>query len=128
MPSSDELRRMVLVRTYVSEERNASLIRVTRIGDLGTTSAVSNNRRTQRRNISCHPDGVGDTFLRNVDSNKSHTAEHPRRRHSSSQKVLCHIILTRTKLPSLGNFRCKLTVLCYVVVCVLEYMNLLMLK
>jgi hypothetical protein len=36
--------------TDVSEERSASFIRVTRIGVLGTTLAVTSNRRTLRRN------------------------------------------------------------------------------
>jgi hypothetical protein len=36
-----------LVSTDVSEERIASVIRVTRIGDLGTL-AITNNRSTQR--------------------------------------------------------------------------------
>jgi hypothetical protein len=40
------LRRVDLVRTDVSEERSASFLRVTRIGELGTTLAVSSNRRT----------------------------------------------------------------------------------
>jgi hypothetical protein len=35
---------MVLVKTNVSEELSASIIRVTRIGELGTTSAVTSNR------------------------------------------------------------------------------------
>jgi hypothetical protein len=35
-----------LVRTDVSEELSASFIRVTRIGELGTTLAVTSNRRT----------------------------------------------------------------------------------
>jgi hypothetical protein len=35
------LRHVVLVRTDVSEEFSASLIRVTRIGELGTTVAVT---------------------------------------------------------------------------------------
>jgi hypothetical protein len=43
------LRRVALVRTYVSEERSASIIRVTRIGELGTTLAVTSNQRTLRR-------------------------------------------------------------------------------
>jgi hypothetical protein len=34
------------VRTDVSEERSASIIRVTRIGELGTTLAVTSNRGT----------------------------------------------------------------------------------
>jgi hypothetical protein len=44
------LRRVTLVRTEVSEELRASYIRVTRIGELGTTLAVTINRRTLRRN------------------------------------------------------------------------------
>jgi hypothetical protein len=47
MPSSGMLRRVVLVRTEVSEELSASIIRVTRIDVLGTL-AVTSNRRTQR--------------------------------------------------------------------------------
>jgi hypothetical protein len=50
MVSSGTLRRVALVRTDVSEELSASFIRVTRIGELGTTLAVSSNRRTLRRN------------------------------------------------------------------------------
>jgi hypothetical protein len=44
------LHRVALVRTDVSEELNASFIRVTRIGELGITLAVTSNRRTLRRN------------------------------------------------------------------------------
>jgi hypothetical protein len=43
------LRRVALVRTDVSEERSASFIRVTRIGELGTTLAVTSNRFSVRR-------------------------------------------------------------------------------
>jgi DNA-binding TFAR19-related protein (PDSD5 family) len=43
------LRRVALVRTDVSEELSASFIRLTRIGELGTTLAVTSNRRTLRR-------------------------------------------------------------------------------
>jgi hypothetical protein len=50
MASSGMLRRVDLVRTYVSEEHSASSIRVTRIGELGTTLAAISNRRTLRRN------------------------------------------------------------------------------
>jgi hypothetical protein len=50
MASSGMLRLVVLVRTEVSEELIASLIRVTRIGELGTTLPVTSNRRTLRRN------------------------------------------------------------------------------
>jgi hypothetical protein len=41
------LRHVALVRTDVSEELSASIIRVTRIGELGTL-AVTSNRRTLR--------------------------------------------------------------------------------
>jgi hypothetical protein len=40
------LRRVALVRTDVSEELSASIIRVTGIGELGTTLAVTSNSRT----------------------------------------------------------------------------------
>jgi hypothetical protein len=46
MLSSWMLRSVALVRTDVSEELSASIIRVTRIGELGTTLAVTSNRRT----------------------------------------------------------------------------------
>jgi hypothetical protein len=36
MPSSEMLRRVALIRTEVSEELSVTVIRVTRIGDLGT--------------------------------------------------------------------------------------------
>jgi hypothetical protein len=50
MVSSGMLRRVALVRTDVSAELSASFIRVTRIGELGRTLAVTSNRRTLRRN------------------------------------------------------------------------------
>jgi hypothetical protein len=40
------LRRAALVRTDVSEEPGASFIRVTKIGELGTTQAATSNRCT----------------------------------------------------------------------------------
>jgi hypothetical protein len=44
MPSSGILHRVALVATDVLEERIASTIRVTRIGELGTTLPVANYR------------------------------------------------------------------------------------
>jgi hypothetical protein len=44
------LRHVALVRIDVSEELSASFIRVTRIGELGTTLAATSNRLTLRRN------------------------------------------------------------------------------
>jgi hypothetical protein len=52
MLSSGMLRRVALVRTDVSEERSAFFIRVTRIGELGTTPAATSNRSTLRRDTS----------------------------------------------------------------------------
>jgi hypothetical protein len=67
MVSFGMLRRGALVRTDVSEEPSASFIRVTRIGELGTTLAATSNRRTLRRNTKWY-------FFRNVGSYKSHMA------------------------------------------------------
>jgi hypothetical protein len=50
MASSGMLRRVALVRTDASKELSPSFIRVTRIGELGATLAVTSNRSTLRRN------------------------------------------------------------------------------
>jgi hypothetical protein len=50
MVSSGMLRRVALVRADVSEELSPSFIRVTRIGELGTTLAATSNRHTLWRN------------------------------------------------------------------------------
>jgi hypothetical protein len=44
MVSSGMLRHVALVRTDVLEELSTSFIRVTRIGELGATLAVTSNR------------------------------------------------------------------------------------
>jgi hypothetical protein len=49
--SSGILRRVALERTYVSQELSASFIRVTGIHELGTTLAVTSNRRTLRSRL-----------------------------------------------------------------------------
>jgi hypothetical protein len=49
MASSGMLRRVALVRTDVSEELSASIIRVTRIGELGTLAVTSSNSLSVRR-------------------------------------------------------------------------------
>jgi demethoxyubiquinone hydroxylase (CLK1/Coq7/Cat5 family) len=43
MPSSEMLHRVALVITDVSEELIASIIRVSRIGELGATLALTSN-------------------------------------------------------------------------------------
>jgi hypothetical protein len=45
-----DIGRVALVRTDVSEEPSASIIRVTRNGEVGTTLAITSNRRTLQRN------------------------------------------------------------------------------
>jgi ribosomal protein L3 len=54
MPSSGTLRRVALIRTDVPEEPGASFIKVTRIGELGTTLAVTSNRRTLRVSVTSY--------------------------------------------------------------------------
>jgi hypothetical protein len=44
------LRGVAFVKTDISEEFNASIIRVIRIGELGRKLAVTSNRRTLQRN------------------------------------------------------------------------------
>jgi hypothetical protein len=51
MLSSGMIHHATLVRTDVSDERSTSIIRVIRIGELGTTLTVTSNRRTLRRDI-----------------------------------------------------------------------------
>jgi hypothetical protein len=62
MASSGMLRRVALVRTDVSVELSASVIRVTRIGEQGTF-AINSNRRTLRRSTLY---SLYYVFLRNV--------------------------------------------------------------
>jgi hypothetical protein len=60
MPSSGMLRSDALVRTDVSEKPSASIIRVTKIGELGRTLAVTNGRPTLRRKYQVTGFGVVD--------------------------------------------------------------------
>jgi hypothetical protein len=84
-------RHEALVRTNVSEEHIASIIRVERISELRTTLAVTSNWRTLWRT---HFDDWSDTFFRKVGSYKNHTVSLPRRRHSSDNS---HMICIQSK-------------------------------
>jgi hypothetical protein len=66
------------VRSDVSEECTASIIRVTRISELRTLAVTSNRNKLRRYTNYC-----GDTFLRNVSSYKSHEV-------SSQKKNILH--------------------------------------
>jgi hypothetical protein len=57
------LRRLALVKTDVSEELSASFIRVTRISELGTTLAVTSNRRKLRLVVSALWYGSEDRWI-----------------------------------------------------------------
>jgi hypothetical protein len=61
MVSAGLLRRVALVRTDVSEEPGASFIRVTKIGELGTTQATQKTpffivTAVKTSNLTCHSD------------------------------------------------------------------------
>jgi hypothetical protein len=73
MPSSGMLGYVALVRTDVLEEPSTSTISVTRIGELWTLAATS-NQRTLRRSIvvTLMMEALG--FSENVGSYKSHIA------------------------------------------------------
>jgi hypothetical protein len=76
MMSSGLLRRVALVRTDVSEEPGASFIRVTKIGELGTTLAATSNRRTLRRNTNPEDTILHSHRRENLKSYKTHYVLH----------------------------------------------------
>jgi hypothetical protein len=66
------LRRVALVRTDVLEEISASFIRMTKIGELGTTLAAASLVPSSPILVTLMKESA--KFLRNVGSYKSHTA------------------------------------------------------
>jgi hypothetical protein len=56
MMSFGMLRRVVLVKTDVSEEFSASIIRVTRIGEIETLAVTSNRHKLRRNTKACYGD------------------------------------------------------------------------
>jgi hypothetical protein len=89
MVSSGLLRHVALVRTDVSEEPGASFIRVTKVGELGTTQDATSNRHTLRRNTN-----PADTILH------SHRRENLK---SSIGTTLAVSSNQRTLLASVGS-------------------------
>jgi hypothetical protein len=66
------LRRVILVRTDVSQERMASIIKLTRVGELAIEACCG--EILCKLADSCHPDDGGDSLLRNFGSYKNSTA------------------------------------------------------
>jgi hypothetical protein len=91
--SSGMLRRVALVRTDIPEERSASIIRVTRIGELGTTNLYKIRRSVHRFLVTANfvpssPILVTLMMEARRSSGKSVLTRatrrtHPKRRHSS---------------------------------------------
>jgi hypothetical protein len=54
MASSGMLRHVALLKTDVSDDTSASLIRVTRIDELGATLALNSNRRKLRASVASY--------------------------------------------------------------------------
>jgi hypothetical protein len=108
------LRRVILVRTDVSEESSASIIRVKRIDDLGTTLEVTTNRCKLRRNISYKTSVLTKAILRNIPEDGILYSQHRENLKTYLLRISCkqtfyssHSVLTRENvLPLLLNSLC----------------------
>jgi hypothetical protein len=67
MPSSGMLRRLALIRTDVPGKRIAPIIRVTGIGELEATLAVTSNRSTLRGDTMSYEEDDHNILQRNLD-------------------------------------------------------------
>jgi hypothetical protein len=81
MPSSGMLRRVAPLRTDVSEECIASVIRMIRIGELGTTLAVTRNRSTHRASVARY------TYLAATHNRSTHRASVARYAYLAATRV-----------------------------------------
>jgi hypothetical protein len=91
MASSGMLPRVALVRTDVSEESVGSIIRVTRIGEQGTTLAVtSNRRRLLVRPSVVHSSPILVTLMRQALRSSETSVLTRAKRHNISEDAILH--------------------------------------
>jgi hypothetical protein len=102
MPPSGMWRRATLLSTDVSEEHSASIIRVTWIGELGTTLAVTSNRCTLWRIT------MSRATWRNIPED--------------GILPLCYISVTEKQSSSSMHFN-KYTIMLFILVFVLQWPN-----
>jgi hypothetical protein len=102
MLSSGMLRLVALVGTDVSEELTASFIRMTIIGEPGTTLAVTSNRHTLRRNISGSIISV--TRIGEVGTKLAVTSNRRKLRRNMTNVVPSSPILVALMMKALSSF------------------------
>jgi hypothetical protein len=105
------LRHMALVRTDISEEPSASIIRETRIVDLGTASVVTSNWRTLRRNTNFE-----SIFIIVVMVSELTWKDRNAWKKYTSRKSRCPGRVLSRDLPKTNGDRCRLNICCSVMV------------
>jgi hypothetical protein len=111
MPSSGMSRRVALVRTEVSEERGASIIRVAWIGELRTTLELTSNRRRCEEILilsSCETSVLTKATRRNIPEDN---ILHSHRSENLKSKNLIHDVILSFKFTHpVNSFRVPLKI------------------